>query len=311
MTYAKCERDGREATRYANIKHGGEWPLDAMEEVRKGKVTLRVHGQQRGSQSGEFVLAAVFAERLVALVRALRAADKIANGSKNHDYAITALTIGSAEATLAEQAAPRFYPGMTGRSGVKTLDTCLSLVGEGNAEAGRRFGPVLAPLAKLARGSGKVFSYAELWMEDRAPIRIDALLAEQVELVEAKAFGTDDVALYSEDSERWFEGVALGTFDGEIKQVDLRGSLPQVKLVLTAGRKEIDCVLRQPDVERLRENLDRRVRVSGRAFYDGKSGLPRRIEVMDIAPIKRGGDIQRWKQSFAPFTIEPWEGDNE
>jgi hypothetical protein len=281
-----------------------------MEKLREGEISLRVHGQPRGSQTGEFVLASVFAQKLAALVRALKAADKIANGAQSHDYAVTDLKIGSAHVTLAEVAAPKFHSGMSQRSGLETLDTCLSLVGKGNAEAGRRFEPVLRPLAALARGSGKVFSYAELWVEQRTPIRIDALLAEQVELVAAKALSAESAFLQSGAGRRWFEGTALGTFDGEIKQVDLRGSLPQVKLVLTAGRKEIDCVLRQPDIERLRENLDRRVRVSGRAFYDGKSGLPRRIEVLDITPIMPAGEIRRWKAAFEPFVPEPWEGDD-
>lgn len=282
-----------------------------MEKLRAGELSFRIHGQPRGAQTGDHVLALVFAQKLAALVRALKAADKIANGAQNHDYAITDLKIGSAQVTVAEQVAFRYRRGRGGKSGLRALDTCLSLVRDGNAEASRQFDPVLRQLTTLTRGSGKVFSYAELWVEERAPIRIDALLAEQVELVEAKALRADMSLQKDEAARRWFEGIALGTFDGEIKQVDLRGSLPQVKLVLTAGRKEIDCVLRQPDIERLRENLDRRVRVSGRAIYDGKSGLPRRIEVMDIMPIKPAGDVRRWKGAFEPFAPEPWEGDDE
>lgn len=281
-----------------------------MDALSEGEISLKVHGQKRGTQSGETVLAAVFAQKLGALVRALKAADKIANGANNHDYTITGLKIGSAQCTLSEQSAPRFTPGMAGRSGVHLLGNCLSLVGEGNVEASRRYDACLRPLAALARGAGKVFSYAELQVENLPVIRIDNLLAEQVELIEAKALGID-VAVEGPEARSWFTGVALGSFDGTIKQVDLRGQLPQVKLVLTAGNKEIDCILRGQDVQRLRDTLDRRVRIEGRAFYDGKSGMPRRIEVTSITPVKRPGDISRWKGTFEPFQQELWEGDEE
>ncbi|WP_376100820.1 hypothetical protein ACE7GA_26420 (plasmid) [Roseomonas sp. CCTCC AB2023176] len=280
-----------------------------MDKERRERIRFRVHGQKRGTQSGEEVLAAVFAQKLGALVRALRAADKIANGANNHDYTIAALNIGSAEAVLAERAAPKIFPDGSGRSGLDVFDQCLDAVALGNVASMRRFEPCLKHLGTLARGSGKVFSYAELAVDEKPPVRVDGLMEDLVE--KASRLWIDlDGGNAAATPPTWFQGFAHGSFDGEIKLVDLRGALPQVKLVLTAGRKEIDCILREPGVQQLRETLNRRVRVSGRVFYDGTSGLPRRIEVMSIEAIADGGDVRRWKNSFEPFTQDLWKGDD-
>jgi hypothetical protein len=51
------------------------------------------------------------------------------------------------------------------------------------------------------------------------------------------------------------------------------------------------------------------VRVFGRAIYDGKSPLPRRIEVTDFQEVATDADFTKWRGSFNPFEIEDWEDD--
>jgi hypothetical protein len=80
--------------------------------------------------------------------------------------------------------------------------------------------------------------------------------------------------------------------------VDLRGALPEVKLILIAGGKELDSVFRDIDIEHIRGALNRRVRVEGIAFYDGRAGLPSCIEGTSINLINEPGDFTRWRGAF-------------
>ena len=123
---------------------------------------------------------------------------------------------------------------------------------------------------------------------------------------------TEASTALAEDAERqsWFKGSAVGTFDGEIKEADLRGSIPKVIIRLTAGNKDIDCVCPGLSVDDIKSVLNQRVRLTGTAYYDGDSGLPIRIEVTSIPiPIKRAVDFTRWRGSFETFAPE-WDGDH-
>ena len=106
-----------------------------------------------------------------------------------------------------------------------------------------------------------------------------------------------------------FSGVAQSAFDGLIKEVDLRGSVARLKLILATGGMEIDCIASNIDVETFRSVLDRRVWVEGEAIYSGKSPLPERLDISKITVIKPHRDIYRWRGSFQPFEVSGWEGD--
>jgi hypothetical protein len=275
----------------------------ALKALSTGEIRLRVHGRQ--NDAGERVPASVFAQKLATLVRALRAADAAVNGRVTHDYVISDLKIGSALVELREEAIrrtdliPRY-------SGVSAFDNCVGAIREGSVERALTFGKCPVYIAQLAKGSGQRFGYAELWVDHESPFRVDDFLFEQTETVIKRPALLDEPA---GTEQRWYKGIAQGTFEGVVKGVDLRGALPEVKLILTAGGKELDCIFREVSIERIREALDRRVRIEGTAYYDGKSGLPRRVEVTDIWPIKEPGDFTRWRGAFQPFTAPEWEND--
>jgi len=105
----------------------------------------------------------------------------------------------------------------------------------------------------------------------------------------------------------WYDGASFGSFDGILNYVDTRGALPQIKLTLSAGGKEIDGICNREDIDALGDVLDSRVRVYGRAIYASSSPLPLRIEVSSITPIKKDGDLTRWRGAFRPFAIEAWD----
>lgn len=135
-------------------------------------------------------------------------------------------------------------------------------------------------------------------------LRVDQFLSERAKAM-ARITEIDGVP-----EGGWYRGAVLGSFDGKLEFVDLRGALPQIKLTLSAGGKQIDCICRREDIDTDRPALDRRVRVFGKAIYDGSSGLPRRVEVTDIKVLPEPGDFTRWRGSFEPFTIPDWDGDN-
>lgn len=106
---------------------------------------------------------------------------------------------------------------------------------------------------------------------------------------------------------KYFRGVSYEIHDGTMKLVDLRGLFPEAKLVLSAGGKEVSCVVPRTDVEMLRNALNRRVLVSGQSQYDGHSMVPSRIDVTSIKVVEGGGNIIEVRgvlRDADPFAIE-------
>lgn len=273
-----------------------------MEALAPGLIRFRIHSPQNavGTGADEDVPAAVFASKLATLVRALKAADKAVNmGSGAHEYRIRKLQSSSPTVLLAETpltSAAEAYGG----SGIDAFEDCVSAITVGDTERAKRYGSCALQVSRLAKGADKTFGYAEVWTANDNIIRVDPFLIEQARaIVEPER----EAVVTSSD---WFKGTAHGSFTGTILQVDLRGALPEVKLVLSAGGKQIDCVCQAEDVETIRQTLNHRVRVSGTAIYDGKTGLPRRIRVSDIQPVEGTADFTRWKGAFEPFEPTLW-----
>lgn len=275
-----------------------------MATLGPGQIRFRVHGPD---PAGDEVSAAVFADKLMTLVRALRAADKALNGVLMHDYVIARLRTSTPTAVLAERPLPKYDDLVSGQSGISGFDDCVQAITIGERDRALRYGNCAVQIGKLAKGSQSRFGYAEVWTREETIIRVDPFLTERTRAIVAPP--TELEAPPISATRDWFKGTAYGSFDGEIRAVDLRGALPELKLILTAGRKQVDCVCRGIDIETIRTALNRRVRLSGLAIYDGKSGLPRRIEVNEIIPVPPPGDITRWAGSFEPFAPSEWEGD--
>jgi hypothetical protein len=262
----------------------------------KRKLSFTVHGHPA---QNERVLAAVFAQKLAALIRGLRSADALANGAQLHEYVIADLGVGSARAALDEVIARH---GNVMHSAVAFYGDCVDALSHSDFRKALDFGETVNKVASLTNGVGKKFSHAEIEIDDGRAFRVDGFLAQQA----ARAIRVRKEEL---GALRYFSGTSEGTFDGEIQEVDLRGAIPQVKLILTAGSKEIDCTLRGFSVEAIRAALKRRSRFEGRAVYSGESALPVRIEIRRIAPIEPASDFRRWKGSFAPFEVVDWDSD--
>ena len=213
------------------------------------------------------------------------------NGQVSFDYKIAELHTSSPTASLYEF--PLREQAVT--SAFSAFDECVSETLAGNIGA-LRYGRCPEKLVTLSRGAGKKFSYAELRLRRSGVVRIDPFLGERAQAIIAPP------PQPGVERKEWFKGEVNASFDGTIEAVDLRGALPEVTLILTAGQKEIDCVCRADDIENIREGLHHRVRISGRAIYDGKSGLPRRIHVASIERVE-GGSFAAWNATISASSV--------
>lgn len=273
-----------------------------LEKLGVGELRFRVHST---TSDEENVSASVFADKLGRLVRALKAADLALHGKVIHDYKIAKLSSSNPTAVLAEVTLPKFvaldYIGLTA---IGAFSDCASAILAGDRDRALRYGACAFHISKLATGSHRNFGYAEVWTANDNIVRVDDLLVHQ-----SRAIVDPPKALESDIHSDWFKGQAFGSFDGTVLEADLRGSLPSIKLVLSAGGEQIDCICRSDDIEMIRSALKRRVRLYGEAVYDGRSGLPKRIQVSEITPIIEGGDFMRWRDAFEEMSPPDWDGE--
>lgn len=274
-----------------------------MKSLKPGQARFRIHGPDTARD--DQISASHFANKLGTLVRALKEADRRINGALLHDYKIVKLESSSPTVTLLETPGPKFESGILAQSGIKGFEDCADAVLAGERDRALKYGKCADYIRKLAGGAQKTYGYAEVWTRTERIFRVDEFLSEQT-----AAVLHPEIVRPVKDGTEWFKGIVDASFDGAIKAVDLRGELPEIKLILTAGGKQLDCVCRAEDKEIIRTNLDSRVRVYGSAYYDGKSGLPRRIEVRDIEPITGDVDFSVWRGAFEPFEPLDWEPDN-
>ena len=236
------------------------------------------------------VRADVFADKLGSLVRGLRASDRYVNGAKCLDYHITNLERGSAKAHICEskystkkvpeRSSVRYFQSIV--FGIKDDDSTPEEVPDG----------VLRAIVDISKHADHRFSHGELSFGDNPSdvVLIDKFLEERALRALAKQRSKGSPLLYS--------GVSYSTFDGILKEVDLRGTIHRAKLILSIGDREIDCTCNSVTVDNLRENLDRRVSVSALAYYNEVDHLPERIDISKIEAFEESNRIEHWKGAF-------------
>ena len=262
-----------------------------MTELGQRQIELKVHGLTREDHGR--VPARVFANKLKQLVGALEAADTIANGKLVHEYVLASMHMSEPTAVLAERPLIDIDDG---RSAIPVFNDAVEGV-KTNDKRVTELAPVVRYVGLLTSGAEAKFGFAEVRTADSNVVRIDEFLRKRAATARKRLVGS------------WFDGLVNGSFDGVLDYVDLRGALPQIKLTLSAGAKEIDCICKREDIEALGGALNHRVRVYGRAIYTAASPLPMRVEVTSIQPLKEDADFTRWKGSFRAFEQADWEGD--
>lgn len=262
-----------------------------MDGLGPKQIELKLHGLVREDHGR--VPGRLFATKLTQLISALEAADEAANGDMIHDYVLANMHMSEPTAILSE--IPRDAD-RGGTSAIPIFNDAVEGVKVHDTSRIARFSKVVRRISALTGGAETRFGFAEIRTTNEV-IRVDDFLRKRA--LDAKR-GTKGP---------YYEGVAFGSFDGVLAYVDARGAVPQIKLTLSAGGHEIDCVCRREDIEALGASLSHRVRVHGKCIYNSASALPIRVEVASIDAVKQDADISRWVGSFRPFDIDSWDGD--
>ncbi|WP_158930007.1 hypothetical protein [Acidisphaera sp. S103] len=263
------------------------------------ELTLTLHGLEEYNHE---VDGEVFARKLTAFLKGIRLSDKAVNGRRRHKLLLTDLRKNTATASVREQV---YVLGPSPGSGMEFFEDAVQAVFDNRPSARQLPLPVVREIAAMNHGSGHSFAFAELKSTTGNVIRLDEALAKRARSLvlemEARREGRDVR----------FTGVAYGSFDGKLEEVDLRGDLWKGILVLSAGGKQIECTVSALEMPDIRLALKRRVVAYGRAHYGGASGLPERLEIISVKPVKSQGEgnLARWRGAFdipEPDPAEDW-----
>ena len=266
---------------------------------RRNEATFVLHGLDVDARS---VRAEVFALKLRTLISGLREADKFINGRPSFIYMLVGLsTANSAAATIRQKQWSR----RPGHSAITAYEDVASAIYNGNQSVTRYPERLISQIKKLGDGVLRTFSHGEIAFADDNVIRIDDFLLRQSEAAQ-EAFLAPHV---QSEGGHYYRGIAIGSFDGELKEIDSRGTVLRGKLILSAGGAEIDCVMNKDRVPEAREAFDNRVIVGGAAHYDGEQQLPTRIDVATIQIVSGRRGLIRWRGAFAP--AEERDADDE
>jgi len=258
---------------------------------RRDEVTFVLHGLDIDARN---VRADVFAQKLRTLLAGFREADRFANDKAAFIYMVSNLsTAHSAAITVREKLrSSRHRPD---RSGIDVYEEAASAVYNGDRSILRYPKQLVRQIERLGAGVQRNFSHGEIAFSDDNIIRIDDFLARQTEVAQQLW-----LAGPAEAKDRFYRGLAIGSFDGELKEIDARGTVLRGKLILTAGDDiEIDCVMNRDRIPQARECFDKRVIVEGTAHYDGEQQLPTRIDVNTIRIAREAPDLARWRGAFS------------
>ena len=254
---------------------------------RRDEAVFVVHGLDVDAKS---VRADVFARKLLTFISGLREADRFANGKPEYTYIITALEVGSASARVREKQRVRNRPQ---HSSIAVFEQVANAIYNGDRVVAQYSEKLVHQVGKLSVGVLETFSHAELAFSDNTVIRIDDFLARQSEAArQILTVGPKGLL------DQYYRGRAIGSFDGELQEIDNRGLMLRGKLILSAGI-EIDCVMNKDRVPEAREAFGKRVAVEGTAHYDGDEQLPTRIDVAAIRIKGERNDLLRWRGVFA------------
>lgn len=91
--------------------------------------------------------------------------------------------------------------------------------------------------------------------------------------------------------EQFFKGVAVEAFDGHF--------IGPFRFQLTAVGRIIKCFFKGSLQDHPLAMMGHRVLVSALAKYNGKSGLPKKLEIIDIKPIKEKVNFLEWQGQFS------------
>ncbi len=246
------------------------------------QIKLRVIGTADLNRS---VRASVFASKLASLVRAVEAADKSANGTKTFEFVIADLKPSSAMAIIEERRANKIIPRT---SSIDTFGRCLMSVESGRFEFARQHIECTRQIASIAKDVTETFDSAELTANGFNLVVIDPPFLRKI---------SEAIVLpQMPKQEQWFKGTTLGSLDGTIVTESIASGVTTMALRLSVGGALIECDCSAFTSVDIAPFFGRRVRVSGRIHYKGDTGLPHKVELLELPKaVKANPDFGRWE----------------
>lgn len=251
-------------------------------------LTLTIHGLPAFNED---VDGEVFARKFFKFMQALAAADFQANGSRCHKFLIDKLEKNTATAAVREQLSS---PAGDVHSGFDYFQRGVVAIYHNRPEARALPLRFVSYISEVTGGVGKTFAKGEIkrGANDDVAVRIDKTLAKNVATV------LNDIKRLSLGRIQPFSGVANISLDGKVVTLEGRGLVDKAMVILTAGGREVECVVGRIPEERLREIWKKRCIVTGIGHYAEASKLPTYIEAVNIEPVPLGGSWAQWRGAF-------------
>lgn len=250
-------------------------------------LTLTIHGLPAFNKD---VDGEVFARKFFKLMQALAESDKAANGKRRLKFLIEKLEKNTATAAVREQVSNEGAPP---ESGIEFFERGADAIYHDRPEARALPVEFVKYVQEIAQGAGKTFERGVIKRgANDNTIRIDASLKKNVRRV------LSDIERLSLGRIPPFAGKANISLDGTVTTLEGRGEVDKAVVVLTAGGREVECVVQRIPEEHLRTIWKRRCTVSGVGHYSGNRSLPDYIEAVRIDPVADGGDWKLWRGTF-------------
>ena len=137
----------------------------------------------------------------------------------------------------------------------------------------------------LCKGVKEEFSHAEIIFEEKdLAFRLDSFFEQQINTSLVKF---NDI-VFTEDLN--YQGTVYESLDGILKEVNFRSFIRKAVIILTIGKKPVDCIVNSLRVPDLGDNFDKRVIIEGVSHYNASSKLPIRFDIKRIIAIKPNPD---------------------
>lgn len=255
-------------------------------------LTLTIHGLPAFNKD---VDGEVFARKLFKFMQALAVADETANGGRRLKYLIERLEKNTATAAIREQVATG---GVQYESGVEYFRHGVTMIYHDAPRARELPTRFVRYIEELASGAGDSFQRGELKIANDNLVPIDENLEANAQKIIA------DIRRLQFGTIKPYSGVANIALDGTVITLEGRGENDKAVVKLTAGGKEIDCLLHRVSDEKMRQVWKKRCTVVGVGHYSGNRALPDYIEAVSIDPIGQGADWARWRGAFHSIEID-------
>lgn len=233
-------------------------------------------------------------------MQALAMSDEAVNGGRRLKYLIERLEKNTATAAVREQQASDGGPT---ESGMDYFASAASAIYHDRPEARALPIKLVRYVEEIAAGAGETFQKGEIKAANDNVIFVDQNLVKNAARV------ISDIKRLNLGQTRPYAGVANISLDGRVTTLDERGEGDKASITLTAGGKNIDCLVHRIDVDELRKLWKQRCIVTGIGHYSGNSRLPDYIEATHIKPVGEGLNWREWRGGFNPINLDEsdWE----